>query len=514
MVDFLFKRLENVSISYFSGGITFLAIVAIRYQLEMIFESRQAIAMHPDFSVSIIDFFHVVLSWASVFVSLVLGLIYLGGIKPASANRIALVALPLILLPPIFDALFNTSGQINYQFNFGLLTDSYLHLFNPFYQVSYVTLGVRIEIFCLVIFSFAYVYVRSNQYRLLRAFVTALWSYSCIFIFGFLPAIWNTVITWLGYSVDSSNQLMVSDSQHAFIWYLVFIPTFFVFWFAVSFPTLRIIVLDCLRPTRSIIYLVLFIWGFIASSQQSLVLLHALSVYDLAILFLSLASILSLFVGVTAINDLADRDIDVISNPNRPLASGKVQATDYQFVAWIFISVSLLFGMVANMLLFYPLLTILSLSYLYSCNPFRLRRYLGGAHLVITLIAGLVFVMGGILVHENLVIRFLPQDVLLPVCLLFFIGSHFKDLKDCNSDAQCGVTTIATVLGYQKAYYCIGLIFVCVMLLLMALDYFLINWLTLSGLAIFIASWLALKNAERLFPAILISLCLVFTAQS
>lgn len=514
MLVFLFKRLEKTPISPVAGLISLVSIVLIRYQLEMIFESRFAMAMHPDFNTSLVDLIHVLISWSTVYGLFVTGLALIGGKRWSYANRMALFALPLIWLPPIVDALAGTAGDIAYQYEFTHFVASFINLFNPTYATSYVTVGVRIEILCVVLFTALYIGCSNINLKFLRAFLTALWCYCWIFVLGFLPAIWNFLTGYQDSILIQASQLNIQDVQTTLIWYLPFILILFPYWFSNSAPMMWRIAIDCVRPARLMIYLCIFGWGFIAVSRTSLVQIELMTVYDYSILIYMALSIGCLFVSLTALNDICDIEIDLISNSNRLLASGSAKLHDYNYTVVVFTALSFLFALSVDSLILIPVSCIFSLGFVYSSEPLRLRRFIGIAHLTLLSIALLVYLVGGMLVHQNLVLNYVSSSELVPLALLFFMASHFKDIKDADSDSQFGVVTLATLFGKSRAYLICGLLMIFGLLSLVYFGYLICSWGIWSALIIFAVSWWVVRDAEKMFMVILVCLLLVVLAQS
>lgn len=94
--------------------------------------------------------------------------------------------------------------------------------------------------------------------------------------------------------------------------------------------------------------------------------------------------------------------------------------------------------------------------------------------------------------------------------LLFFIGAHFKDIKDYQGDQLAGVATLATWLGPNLAYWWIGGGVLAMGGMMWYLGVLKASWATWSAFALFALGWLVLRNAERLFAVMLVALALLF----
>lgn len=488
-----------------------MAIVFIRYLLEALLENHHVLAPHLDLRLGLVDFMHVLVSWGVLYALLTLGLAWISGRGQAATNRVVLAAYPLICLPPLLDFALGQSGQIAYQHDFSEFVSSFFGLFNPAVSVSYVTPGVRVEVACAVLLAGGYGgHGQRGVQVVARGLAAAGWIYGVVFLLGFLPALWFAMLggdqsAWLGRSV-----LRVSSTASALYWYLPLLAALAPIWLWRSWPGGWHAVVASLRPSRLLIYLAICNLAFYSAADLGLVGWDWLNPYDLAeVGTLNLALALA-FVAMTMVNDVYDQEIDRVSNPKRPLLRGLVTEADFRLMGWLCGGLALGLAIVVDETAVYPLAATLALGWLYSAPPFRLRRFVGVAHLLLAAIAMSVYLYGASPILGNLGFQQIDQGQWAALGLLFFIGAHFKDIKDYEGDRRAGVSTLATWLGPIRAYWWIGGGVLILGAALIGLGVLKMGWATGSAFALFTLGWLLLRNAERLFVVMLVAMAVLF----
>mgnify|MGYP005845467135 CR=1 FL=1 len=509
------QPIESIELGVRQALAAFLAVVFARYFLEALLEGQGVLALHLDLRYGLTDFLHVMVSWGVLFILTTLGIALGTGRDLPRINRMVLVCFPVIWLPPLWDFIFGSSAEIVYQHDFSEFTSSFIGLFNPFVPVGYVTPGVRVEVACAVGFVFFYTVLSGRGLSSwLRGLFTGAWVYCMVFLLGFLPAIWSVVLDSDHQSLLGASVLGVNNASAALLWYFPLLLSAGPVWLRYSSPSSCQALRSSVRPSRLLIYLIISGLAFLSAGQIGLLEYDWLNVYDLSLILLMNMALALAFIAMTMLNDLHDREIDQISNADRPLVTGKVTAAEFCTLAWICGVVSLALAVVVDEVAIYPLAITIAIGYLYSAPPFRLRRFVGVAHLCLAGIAGGVYLFGASPVLGTMTFQQIDRGQLLSLMVLFFVGAHFKDIKDIAGDRRCGVVTLPTLLGAQRAYWLIGgLVVVGVAMLL--LSSVLINgptaWLALG---LFTCGWLLLRNAERLFWVILVSLGLLFVSHT
>lgn len=156
-----------------------------------------------------------------------------------------------------------------------------------------------------------------------------------------------------------------------------------------------------------------------------------------------------LWLGTALINDLADRAVDAIANPERPLPTRRIRpeavlrwALGLQTVAFLLVLAE---GTRTDLLL---CLLGAGLGNAYSLPPLRLRRSGIAANMIIG--GGVVLAMTGGMLAQGAVTRV----GLLSAAALGILAatvSMVKDFKDCHGDRQEGIHTLPVLLGTRAA---------------------------------------------------------------
>jgi geranylgeranylglycerol-phosphate geranylgeranyltransferase len=166
-------------------------------------------------------------------------------------------------------------------------------------------------------------------------------------------------------------------------------------------------------------------------------------------IILSTALIAAGFVGFlvcafgNVVNDIKDLEIDRINNPERPLPSGKVSRHAASIMAVIFLIIGVLGSIPFGILPFFIVITAALLLFVYSAY---IKKTLV-SNLLVALIAGMSFLLGGLVAHNAL-------------CIIPFIFSIFihvpreivKDVMDMKGDKMAGIKTIPIIAGPITAY--------------------------------------------------------------
>ena len=503
-------RIEQSPIGLTVGFLSFLAIICIRNLLELLLESTHNLTISLNLDVVLTDYVHVILAWSYIFLLTVVSLALIGGRSWQGACRIALIAFPLIWIPPLFDGLSGHSGAIIYQYNFDTLLHSFFGLFMPWIDVAYVTAGVRIEVFVVISFTIIYLLlVNEGNVRYLRAILSALMIYCAIFSMGYLPAIVSLLVGASHLELLSQSVLGVNPTQAPIFWYLpVIIPLLLLLIYKTN-QSLWTVLTSCIRIDRLAIYVTLTFGGFFGATQTALIGTDWLNVYDVIYVATAILSIALAFISMTALNDVFDVNIDKVSNAHRPLIKQPSFVHYYKFIVTFGTLASLFLGLTFKVTQPALLISLLSLSLLYSMPPFRLRRFLFLAPLCLTCIGLGCFLFGTSLIWNNSTPEQLDIRHMLSIGLLFFVGCQFKDIKDIEGDRLAGVQTAATLFGASKAYFMLGATLILAFILSILLGFLPMSIQTVMAGIVFLIAWIKIKNSETLFYAMLLSLLLL-----
>lgn len=479
-----------------------VAVALLRNALEGLLEADHQWTVRVALGPGLTDLLHVTLAWTCVVLLASLGLAWARRAPVLQVSRVVLRAFPLILLVPLADGLLGQPGRIQYQYDFQRFFASYRQLLLPWRSVGYVTAGVRLEILLGALLAGGYAALAGQGRRLWRVLAAGLLVYHLPFLLGYLPALWAAAFGQTAESLARRSALGVNAAEASLIWYLPIAIPAALAWVRATSPGAWAALKDCLRPSRLVVYLLLLNGGFLAATREGLVDWDWLNPYDGAELLLANLAVVSAFAAQAALNDLFDRAIDRRSNPDRPLASGRVPPATYGWLAGLGSGLAVLIALVVDPVAVYPMLAILALGWVYSAPPFRLRRFLALGHLVLAGIGMGSYLLGATLVHGNLAFRQCDRPLLGLIGALFFAGSHFKDLKDTAGDREAGVTTLATWLGERRAYWAAGSLVMAVAAAGVLTGILPKTPWTWAALGIFELSWLILRDGERMLRAL------------
>jgi 4-hydroxybenzoate polyprenyltransferase len=88
---------------------------------------------------------------------------------------------------------------------------------------------------------------------------------------------------------------------------------------------------------------------------------------------------------------------------------------------------------------------------LYSAPPFRLKRFLGLATLLVSSAALLIFFIGYSTLHPNHSLAGLPLSLVLYLGLAYLVMLPLKDFKDVLGDTKDHIYTLPVILGVERA---------------------------------------------------------------
>lgn len=198
------------------------------------------------------------------------------------------------------------------------------------------------------------------------------------------------------------------------------------------------------RPGRILHYYVVFLFGFfLYSNSLSQLEQQSTETWIKIGLFLPALAYAAIFAIVS--NNKEDIEIDKISNKNRPLVQGSVNPKRYVYSALLFLACSLILSAWLGM---EYLLVIIGLSlvyFVYSCKPFRLKRFVIFAKVLIGLNT-LISTVGGFVASGGMLADFpvfWAVFILVPISLM----ANFVDLKDLHGDKAAGIKTLPVLWG-------------------------------------------------------------------
>lgn len=447
------KRIKRQPLSFNSFFFTLLTIVIVRTFLEFILESSHQIILIQDFYLHIVDYIHIVCSWLTLFLVITYILHLFNQETLLNTLKISLFFFPIIIIVPLLDYFIFESGQILYEGSFKLFWYKFFHLFNPFVSnIPNITNGVRVEIFLVIVNTFIYILLETK--KISKALLASLSIYTAIFIFGFLPAVLNFLNQSSSFS-DIIRHSILQSSTTIHLTFYMYLPILIVLTLLFLQKLINkqylYTIIDSFRLNRLSIYIGLFLFGLIMSLKRGLILDEIINISDTLKIASAILALSFGFSYATILNNINDIKTDKISNPQRPLIKKFISLDSYLLLQNILFGLCLTLSFTVTPEFFFIMMTILSLSYLYSGSAFRYKKYIFISSILLSTIAVLVFLAGYTIVEGNRVLEFIDKPILVLIFLFFFVASNLKDIKDIQGDNADNVTTLATLLGIKKS---------------------------------------------------------------
>ena len=228
----------------------------------------------------------------------------------------------------------------------------------------------------------------------------------------------------------------------------LFLPAFFVVFS--SSGLVREIIRD-LRVLRILHYVALAGLGVALYLRPSDDLFLYFTPHSILVLLIFIVALVYAAVFAIVTNNIADLEADRISNPERPLVSGRVTVTPY-YRAGLFCQVyALLLAGLVRKEMFFGILAISAGYFIYSCPPFRWKRFPFIAKLMIGLNSLAVAVCGFVLAGGEL--RMFPALWVFYILVPLSLAANFVDLKDTAGDGQTGVMSLPVLWGERRARF-------------------------------------------------------------
>jgi geranylgeranylglycerol-phosphate geranylgeranyltransferase len=149
--------------------------------------------------------------------------------------------------------------------------------------------------------------------------------------------------------------------------------------------------------------------------------------------------------GIYALNDICDEEVDRINKPGRPIPSGRISRAEAMNLVLAFSAIGIITASTLNPMSLMLILTYFLLGVAYSVDPPKLKRGLSN-YVCMALGAGISVLFGASAVQ-------ITNKVLFgAVGMSFFLGTccPIKDLKDVEGDRVMGMRTLPVRIGEKK----------------------------------------------------------------
>ena len=464
---------NNLIVPTVTGWIIgFTGIVLVRIFLELFSDPLTSglIASKPQSFVAVFFFY----------LSIALGLALIISIfTKQKGNRVVsllLYGLPLIWLPPIIDIVASGGRGFTMAYLFNshtkLLSDFFM-FFGPILNDGRgLTIGLHVELFISLCAIGGYVWV--NTKNILSTTGAVISAYILMFIMLALPGALYTAthlnisggapsyaINFLSSSIQNSN--IPANTLHGSLTYatpkslldfgfdvlmaqilLVISSILGILWALHSHKETLLKIMRNARAERILFYMSLLVFGMLTAS---IVGHHAFMWVD----WIGVATVMLSWFGAWMFsvhtNDIADIGIDTISNPNRPLPAKNLSIEVMRDTGYMWLALSLVGAYIAGYYIFYMNIMFLSVYYIYSASPLRLKRipllssFLNSLACLATILAGFFFA------SPDKILTAFPAIYAIGIVVIFTLNSNIRDLKDIAGDRTAGIQTLPVLFA-------------------------------------------------------------------
>lgn len=477
----ILESIENKKMGVLEWVFGFTSIILIRYFFESISSTTNAGVIPSD----TFTIFH---TWF-FFITTIFGLVVIVGMFTKNHKnllKLSLFGLPIVWLGPLLDIVFGhgKAYKIAYlQESGSQIITNFITFFGPNFTQG-ATYGLRIEMAIIIIGIGFYVWHKNKN--LYKAFCASLLSYLFIFILFSIPGIifslshissptgtveaviknefQNIIYSNIGHNTfrDGLSYVSLSRlvemgfdkmlSQIYFVLSVLFLGLIFWKTDKKSFVLTK----KNSRPERVVFFNILvLLGGFLAYIYSKGTLSSWVDILTTICLLLSWSFA---WVFSVQINDLADVDIDKISNKDRPLVSGEISQEKVKNISYILLFASIVGAWATGFFCFYMVLVYLGASYIYSSEPFRFRKMAILSSFLIGIVCLISVLNGFFFVSLDKKMQSFPTTLAVGIITIFTLIISFKDLKDVEGDRANGINTLATI--FEKRYkLVIGLCF-------------------------------------------------------
>ncbi len=442
--DRLVNRIEKGEVPFSLYVFTFLSAITLRNFLEYLVAQIHVKRLEWDVPV------HYALFYISLGLSIVLLLHLMSGEKIEKVARTVSVGFLIIATVPVTDLLLQIIWRypITYLYMVPERHEDILRNFLLFFGDHLgAPPGMRLEIFCAMLFCGLYVFSKTKS--IIRAVATGVLLYIIIFwCYMAICYLTEWLENALGLPMDTTDRMMMD--AYLFLSLNTLIALLYLF----KKDFFKAILKD-ISLSRVLHYSIMAAFGYLIGYNCGGTGFNGLP--DFLEAYFLFAAIVFAFLFSTVTNNMADIEIDKISNPKRPTVTGKIPLDIYIRIGFISLFLAIIYSFAAGyMVLFYTLCFICN-YFLYSMPPLRLKRVPVLSKAVIGL-NSLVIMLAGYTLAGKDILNF-PPGIAAFVFICFTLCSNFIDLKDYRGDMAVGIRTLPVMMGMNKSKLAIGLLF-------------------------------------------------------
>ena len=388
------------------------------------------------------------------------------------SSVITLFGFMIIWFPPVADLVISRGGGFTMHYLFLQSHDLAKAFLTLFWSTDSfgITYGIRIEVAIVILAMFSVVYFKTKSF--IRALVAAFLIYLGIFILVSLPSFFGifqnrSIPTFVQNSILNSRIMNNTTYPEQFGYERTLDVGFnSLMTQANLLITLFLASLICLvgyrekfkvlfnnsRFERILHYSLLIVVGAVFGGGPNF--FH--SWINILSLLMTVMSFVFAWLVAVCINDIYDKEIDDISNNNRPLPQGLFSSGEFYSLSIVFFIISLVAAYSSSM---YGLFFVIAFSfayYIYSVEPLRLKRHWITGALIIGFACATALLAGFFLSAPDKSFLSFPPLFVLAVVILFGFGSMIRDIKDYDGDKAKGISTLPVLVGLTKSKIVIG----------------------------------------------------------
>lgn len=474
MKNFL-EKIENYKISFGSIILIFYFAIFLRSFLEG-FSNSNNLGMTTGF---IDTFIHFPVWFITVFVGIAIVISVFTKKHISSILKLISFCSFIIVLPPIIDLIFYTN-KVGYFYIVGTPYELIRQYLSLLLNTKALSIGIKIEIIIVLSSIFYYVYLNTKSF--FRSIVATVLSYTIIFLMVALPNL-VYVIYGLFYKMPSLSSINLNNyffpinlvdqifisraylsdvilggvrfgmNQNLFsilmsqasllIGILVSIPASILYFGKDKFLE----IIKNFRFLRVGHYFFLVVLGIIFGQKYFNTPFNLYDYLSIICMFLGL-----FFAWLFAVweNDEIDRDIDTLSNPERPLIKGNFSTVEWKNTKQYFLILSILLATITGYTSLIIILAFIIIYHIYSIPPLRLKRYPIVSSALIGVNACLAYLLGFTFVSGDKPFETVSMTVLFGIFIFYLCVENIKNLKDIKGDMVDNILTIPVIFGEYR----------------------------------------------------------------
>jgi 4-hydroxybenzoate polyprenyltransferase len=463
-----FNNLLEKEISLLTFAFSFLSLLMLRVFIEH-FAARSPFVNTYEIAIEYVhDFYFFLIT----FLLLWMLLSFFLNVNPKKLTYFFLWGSLLVIFPPLID-MIRTGGAVFWSFyvlsSLSDLPKIFLTIFGNL-PSGIVYFGTKILFIVAIIFVAMLIYFKTRNY--FKTILGTLGAYAVLFFMGAFPTFFFfaysffsgtrkiaeirpfNIVQFFG-AADKIFGITPQVSKYVFVYNLNFI--FFPFllflilaiFFIIDRQKLFAVVKNIRLPQiiyHSGLFLVGMGLGYLNYPEN-----FNLNVLSFFAVLSAMATVWLSWIASVVFNDIYDFGIDNISNPDRPLPKKIFTVEEYAHLGMVCFFLALV-GAVSLGFSFLALVAVYQLlAWLYSCSPFRLKKFPFVATFISSLASLMILFFGYILMSADQTIYSLSFRIVLLLMITYTLSLPIKDFKDIEGDKKFSIWTVPVIFSEKKA---------------------------------------------------------------